>query len=216
MIDPPEHTRWRQLLGGYFSPGRVKRMLDDQHRLAAEIIEGVRSAGECDFVRDVALPFPSTIFLRIMGMPAEQLSEFLGWADTILHTSDEPDPDHTVRLGGMQTVMDYFVGLIAERRANPDPDADDIVTAATTWTIDGAPADDSDVLNCLQLLFMAGLDTVASQSSNPACHRATRSSSTVHDASTASTSTFTTLRSGPRPSPHPRSRHAVTDHTLLP
>jgi cytochrome P450 len=176
MLDPPEHTKWRRVLGGYFSPGRTKAMEAEQHRLAADLIDGVVAKGECDFVQDLALVFPSTIFLQIMGMPREKLSEFLEWEDMILHQDSESDPDRSVRMAGMQKVQAYFAELIAERRANPDPAAQDVVSAAVQWQIDGAPASDEDVLNCLLLLFMAGLDTVAAQSSYALWHLATHPS----------------------------------------
>ncbi|BBU21168.1 cytochrome P450 [Mycobacterium xenopi] len=55
----------------------------------------------------------------------------------------------------------------------PNPDADDIVSKAIGWTIDGAPVSDGDLLSCQLLLFMAGLDTVASQLSYAMLHLAT-------------------------------------------
>jgi cytochrome P450 len=173
MLDPPEHTKWRRLLGEYFSPGRVRAMLADQHALAVALIEEIKQKGECDFVADFAQVFPSTIFLQIMGMPRAKLSEFLRWEHMILHQDDETDPDYSVRTGGMGEVYNYFAGLVAERRANPDPQCQDIVSAAVSWEIDGVPAPDTDILNCLLLLFMAGLDTVASQSSYAMMHLAT-------------------------------------------
>src|SRR3954454_5567741 len=112
MLDPPEHTKWRRLLGGYFSPGRTKSMAQEQHRLAAELVEGLVAAGECDFVRDIAQVFPSTIFLQIMGMPRDQLDQFMEWEHMILHQDSESDPTGAVRMEGMQKVMGYFSGLI--------------------------------------------------------------------------------------------------------
>ena len=168
MLDPPEHTRWRQVLGGYFTPRRTKSMLDDQRRLATEIVERVRPKGECDFVREVARVFPSTIFLRIMGMPVEKLPEFLEWEDAIMRGADGD-----ARMAGMRQVTAYFAGLVAERRADPDPEATDIVNSALGWTIDGGPVSDEDLLNCMLLLFMAGLDTVTGQTSYTFLHLAT-------------------------------------------
>lgn len=173
MLDPPEHTKWRRVLAEYFSPGRVKSMRADQHRLAAELIEDIQAQRECDFVTDFARVFPSKIFLQIMGMPQDKLADFMQWEDTILHQGFGTDPDQSLRMAGMMEVVNYFSGLIAERRAIPDSDAQDVVTAAVGWEIDGKPADDTDVLNCLLLLFMAGLDTVASQSSYMLMHLAT-------------------------------------------
>ncbi|GAA3527054.1 cytochrome P450 [Amycolatopsis ultiminotia] len=173
MLDPPQHTKWRRLLGGYLSPGRTKAMRSGQHRLARRLVEDLRAKGECDFVTEFARIFPSTIFLGIMGMPPEKLPEFLEWEDMILHQDDTQDPDGAIRMAGMKAVQQYFAELIAERRANPEPDATDIVSAAVQWSIDGVPVTDADVLNCLLLLFMAGLDTVASQSSYAMLHLAT-------------------------------------------
>jgi cytochrome P450 len=173
MLDPPEHTKWRHLLGSYFSPGRVAAMRDEQRQLAGELIEKAAQKGGCDFVTDIARLFPAVIFLKIMGMPLDKLDEFLEWEDMILHTDEVGDAANEVRLAGMMKVYEYFSGLIAQRRADPDPDAQDIVSKAVEWTIDDAPVSDLEILNCLLLLFMAGLDTVASQLSYAMLHLAT-------------------------------------------
>jgi cytochrome P450 len=173
MLDPPEHTPWRRLLGGYLSPGRVKKMADGNRALAIEIIGRFRDRGECEFMTDFARVFPSTIFLQVMGMPIDKLEEFMSWEDMILHQDSQSDPDMSIRMNGMMAVMGYFGELIAERRAHPVEDAEDIVSDALGWQIDGKPVEDADVLNCLLLLFMAGLDTVASQLSYALLHLAT-------------------------------------------
>ncbi|MGV0791170.1 cytochrome P450 [Mycolicibacterium sp. XJ1819] len=173
MVDPPEHAKWRQVLAEYFSPKRVKGLRDEHRRLASQLVEKVAAQGKCDFVTEVARVFPSHIFLNIMGMPVERLDEFMEWEDKILHQMGSDDATMAVRMEGMGQVITYFQSLIEERRANPDPDAQDIVTAALGWTIDGEPVNDGDLLNCLLLLFMAGLDTVANQLSYAMLHLAT-------------------------------------------
>ncbi|BCO34357.1 cytochrome P450 [Mycobacterium heckeshornense] len=173
MIDPPEHSKWRHLLAEYFSPGRVKGLRGEQHRLAGELIEKIAPQGGCDFVPRVARVFPSIVFLKIMGMPVDHLDQFLDWEDKILHQQGVGEQVNAARFEGMQQVMGYFAGLIGQRRMAPNPDADDIVSRAIGWSIDGAPVSDGDLLNCLLLLFMAGLDTVASQLSYAMLHLAT-------------------------------------------
>ncbi|EUA30556.1 cytochrome P450 family protein [Mycobacterium xenopi 4042] len=117
--------------------------------------------------------FPSIVFLKIMGMPVDHLDQFLDWEDKILHQQGVGEQVNAARFEGMQQVMGYFAGLIGQRRMAPNPDADDIVSRAIGWSIDGAPVSDGDLLNCLLLLFMAGLDTVASQLSYAMLHLAT-------------------------------------------
>jgi cytochrome P450 len=172
MLDPPEHTKWRHLLGEYFSPGRVKGLREEQQRLAAGLIDGLIAEGRCDFVAQISRIFPSTVFLTIMGMPVEDLEQFLEWEDIILHQSGVGEEVNAARLEGMGHVMGYFSNLIQQRREHRDPNADDIVSKAIDWAIDGEPINDLELLNCLLLLFMAGLDTVSNQLSYAMLHMA--------------------------------------------
>lgn len=175
MIDPPEHAKWRHVLAEYFSPGRVKSMHDAQRKLAAELVDQLVGEGSCDFVVQVSRIFPTTIFLTIMGLPVEDLDKFMAWEDQILHQNGVGDEVNAARMEGMMAVMGYFSELIKQRRDKREPDADDIVSKAIDWTIDGEPIGDMDLLNCLLLLFMAGLDTVSNQLSYALLHLATHS-----------------------------------------
>jgi cytochrome P450 len=173
MLDPPEHTKWRHVLGLYFSPGRVQRLEEEQRAFAVELIENFRDRGSCDFYAEFAMIFPTTIFLQIMGLPIAKLDDFLLWEKKILHGTPETDPDRSISLKAMMEVVGYFAGLIKEKRDNPSTRADDIVSSALEWKIDGAEPSDEDLLSCMLLLFMAGLDTVAAQLSYAFYHLAT-------------------------------------------
>lgn len=173
MLDPPDHTKWPKVLGAYFSPGRVERLADEQRQFARDLIKGFLAKGEVDFYAGSAGIFPTTIFLRIIGLPIDKLEDFMRWEERILHATTEEDPDRSIAFAAMMEVMGYFQGLIDERRANPDSRGDDIVSHAIGWTIDGEPAQDQDVLSRMLLLFMAGLDTVAAQLSYSLYHLAT-------------------------------------------
>lgn len=173
MLDPPEHTKWRQVLASWFSPRRIESMKDEQRRFAAELIEAIAPRGRCDFVEELARKFPTTIFLQILGAPVEEMAQFMEWEDKILHGTPETDPDRSGAYAAMVAVQGYFRGLIEQRRSDPSSRGNDIVTAALEWTIDGRPVADDDVLSCLLLLFMAGLDTVAAQLSYTMLHLAT-------------------------------------------
>ena len=170
MLDPPEHGKWRHLLAGYFSPPTIKRMAEDQRAFAAELVDGLAARGSCDYVADFAHTFPTTIFLRILGAPTEMLPTFLEWEAAIFQRTDDASPE--VAMDAMVQVMQYFGGLIEERRSSGS-DGHDIVSTAVGWEIDGEPVKDEDLLSCMLLLFMAGLDTVAAQLSYGIHHLAT-------------------------------------------
>jgi cytochrome P450 len=166
MLDPPLHTRWRHLLGPFFAPGAVERLKPRVQEVITEILDEVAGRGRCDYVADVALRFPNTIFMEIMGLPVGDAAQFQVWETAILHGG----PTNGERaFQAMQEVMGYFAQLIAQRRAQP---RDDILSIALTWEIDGAPVSDGDLLSFCLLMFMAGLDTVAMQLSYSIYHLA--------------------------------------------
>ena len=76
-VDPPEHTIYRQVLAPFFGPRSVSAMEQDVAAFAKEIVASVAQRGECDFVSDVAAPFPVTVFMRMMGFPTERFHDFL-------------------------------------------------------------------------------------------------------------------------------------------
>ncbi len=162
MLDPPEHTKWRRLLAGYFSLRRLPLLDDRIRRRCADLLDTFERSGTCDYVNDFAFRFPTSIFLELMGLPADELDTFLQWERAILYPGPDGSFDPQQRLATVLLVFDRFRRIIAERRADPVPGATDIVSeAASSWRIEGAPVSDDEILSCCLLLFMAGLDTVA-------------------------------------------------------
>jgi len=166
MLDPPLHTTWRQLLGPTFSPRAVAKLAPKVEARFVEILDEVAPRGECDYVADVALRFPNTIFMEIMGLPVSDAAQFQTWETAILHGAVGSDGS----LAAMQEVVAYFGGLIAERRAHP---RDDLLSTAVGYRIKDTPVSDEDLLALCLLLFMAGLDTVAAQLTFSMLHLAT-------------------------------------------
>jgi cytochrome P450 len=166
MLDPPLHTRWRHLLGPFFAPGAVERLKPRVHQVIDEILDEIAGRGHCDYVADVALRFPNTIFMEIMGLPVSDAAQFQVWETAILHGA----PTRGERaFQAMQEVQGYFTELIAERRAHP---REDILSIALTWKVEDVPVSDDDLLAFCLLMFMAGLDTVAMQLSYSTYHLA--------------------------------------------
>lgn len=170
MLDGQLHTRWRQLLGVTFTPGAVAKLEPRVRARFDEILDELAERGECDYVADVALRFPNTIFMEIMGLPVSDAAQFQAWETAILHRASA---DTDGAFAAMMEVVGYFAGLIGERRKDP---RDDLLSRALGFEIDGQPVSDEDLLSMCLLLFMAGLDTVAMQLSYSMYHLATNPS----------------------------------------
>ncbi len=158
MLDGDEHKQWRRQLGPLFAPGAVERMESAVRQRAIEIIDGLVDRGSCDFMADFAQRFPTTIFLELMGLPVDELDQFLTWEHDILHAGGSDEEKRQTQIAAMFAVMGRFTTIIAERREKP---LDDILSKALTYEIDGQPVSDQDLLSFCLLMFMAGLDTVS-------------------------------------------------------
>ncbi|MGX7680060.1 cytochrome P450 [Jatrophihabitans sp. DSM 45814] len=174
-LNGPIHTKWRRLLGSYFSPGRVN-VWDDQIRARANLlIDGFVDRGECDFTAEFALRYPTGIFLEFMGLPVDELEDLLKWETAILHPDYvEGESSDATRYAAQAEVTNYFIEVVAKRRAMPRAERPaGLVTEALDWTIDGEPVTDGDLLSFYLLMFMAGLDTVTAELGYGFLHLAT-------------------------------------------
>jgi cytochrome P450 len=88
-VDPPEHAKYRRLLDPQFSPKRMKDLEPEARVLVNEIIDTFAERDQFDFHEDFATPLPSTIFLALMGLPQDDLPQFLRWRDDTIR----PQPD---------------------------------------------------------------------------------------------------------------------------
>jgi len=92
MLDPPEHTRWRQLLGPMFTPQRMALLEPTVQRRCVELVESIASRGECDFFQDFAREYPTTIFMGLMGLPIS--GPGFSWSG---RTPSSTSPPRTIR-----------------------------------------------------------------------------------------------------------------------
>ena len=158
MLDGDEHKQWRRQLGPLFAPGAVERLDATVRQRAIELIDALVDRGSVDFMAEFAQRFPTTIFLELMGLPVDELDQFLAWEHDILHAGGGDEERLQKQIAAMMAVMGRFSTVIAERREQP---RDDIVSKALEYEIDGKPVTDDDLLSFCLLMFMAGLDTVS-------------------------------------------------------
>jgi len=153
-FDPPEHSAYRALMNPIFSPTRMKAMEEKIRQRAIGFIEPLVARGECDFVVEFAQRFPAAIFVDLMGLPPEEIPKFLGWEARMVGGGTVAD-----KRAATQEVVHYLEELCRERRKRP---TDDLVTFAVKAELDGRKLSDDEVNGMTFLLFIAGLDTVAS------------------------------------------------------
>ncbi|OBH61909.1 cytochrome [Mycobacterium intracellulare] len=152
-FDPPEHTRFRKILQPFFSPHTLKGMLPSLQRQAIDIVDDIAKKGECEVVADLAIPYPSQVFLTLFGLPLEDRDRLIAWKDSVIALAESPTLEGADLTPAME-LLAYVSEAINERRDNPGPD---ILSQVLT----GEDAlDDAEMMGLSFLFVLAGLDTV--------------------------------------------------------
>lgn len=159
-IDPPLHTEYRSLVSPYFTPRAVNEMTAGVRQQCAALIDELAGRGRVEFVAEVGKVFPTRVFMKIMGLPVEKSDQMLDWIETLMHTNPTDDPDYQIRYGVRAEIFGFLGDLLDQRRREPQ---DDILTAIVTTELpSGRLMSDQEALSMTFLMYMGGLDTVAS------------------------------------------------------
>jgi cytochrome P450 len=157
-VDPPEHAKYRKLLDPLFAPKRMEAIEGDIAERANRFIDAFADRGACHFTNEYAIPFPSAIFLGLMGLPWDELETFLRLKDGILRpdTVDFAERIAIQRATGAE-IYEYFDTILDQRAQHPE---EDILTLFLDAEIDGDKLTREEILDICFLFLIAGLDTV--------------------------------------------------------
>src|SRR6478609_2708150 len=171
-LDPPEHTKYRQLLTPLFAPQVVETLEPMIRSWCVELIESFVARGRCDLNQEFARQYPTMIFLRLMGLPAGGADDFLTTVHDRIRAATQlgVSEQQSMSAGYIMATMEYMNTVLDERRAERQ---DDIVSYLLDVEIDGRPLDDAELQQICTLLYAAGLDTVAGELGYMFLHLAT-------------------------------------------
>ena len=185
-IDPPMHTSYRRILNPWFTAEVMSKIEPHLEELAGELVDKMLRSDSFDFVAEFADPFPSVVFCELAGFPQDDYEQIMDWKNQIMHPGPghprgyelaqakaielghelaedgrlTPEAEMAVRATTAQEVYAYFGKLLDARRSDP---RDDLISKLLAAEFEGErPLTQEELEDTLFLLFMAGLDTVAS------------------------------------------------------
>jgi cytochrome P450 len=158
QIDPPDHARYRRLLDPVFAPKRIGLLEPEVVSRTGELIDRFANRGSCDFSVEFSIPLPTAIFLGILGLPMEDLEQFLTMKDNLIRPAGATVEDRqALRERTGQQVYELFEGILKQRTQEP---RDDVITWLKDAEVEGEKLSTEEILDITYLLLMAGLDTV--------------------------------------------------------
>ena len=157
-MDPPGHTRLRNLVSKGFHPRMITALEDKIREVVTEILDTVGPKGECDFVTDIAAEPPLIVICELAGVPPEDRHKIFSWSNTLIGTGN--DPEYSPGMEAAQNTfveMNNYANLLAEfRRHEP---REDLVSAIANAEIDGDRLGDLEISVFFVVLMIAGNET---------------------------------------------------------
>jgi cytochrome P450 len=151
--DAPQHRPFRALINPLFTPKRMAMLEEGIAETVTGILDEIRPQGQCEFQSTFGLQLPTTVFLRLIGLPLEDAPTLLEWESKLMHGASLD-----IRIEGARAIKEYLQGHIAAREAER---RDDIISYIIYSEVDGRPLTEDEKLGMCFLLYSAGLDTVA-------------------------------------------------------
>ncbi|MED7822190.1 cytochrome P450 [Streptomyces chiangmaiensis] len=127
-MDPPEHTRVRQIVQRGFTPRAIRALEDRLRARAHAIVHGaLERRGPFDFVTEIACELPLQAIAELIGVPQGDRAKIFDWSNKMI-AYDDPEYAITEEVGAEAAteIIAYAMNMAADRKQCP---AKDIVTA---------------------------------------------------------------------------------------
>ncbi len=128
FLDPPQHTRIRQLFVRAFTPRRIENLRPKIQQICDERLAAVRSTGAMDVIETIAYPLPIIVIADLLGFPAADFQRFKKWSDDFaaalaLNASAQ---QHAAAAASHDELRAYFDDLVPRLQQEP---GDNLISA---------------------------------------------------------------------------------------
>ena len=155
-MDPPMHGRMRGLVSRGFTPRRVAELEPRIRELTREHLELALDQGSFDFIGDLAGKLPMDVISELIGVPRADRDELRRQSDLLVHREEGMDDVPPAGVEAAFSLVTYYAGMLAERRARP---TDDLTSALLAAEVNGDRLTDDEIMGFLFLMVVAGNET---------------------------------------------------------
>ncbi len=130
-MDPPEHTRVRQIVQRGFTPRAIRGLETALRERARAIVAAARDHGSGDFVTDIACELPLQAIAELIGIPQHDRAKIFDWSNRMISYDDpELSADDDTGSRSAAELVAYAMELAAARTACPARDIVSLLVAA--------------------------------------------------------------------------------------
>jgi cytochrome P450 len=153
-LEPPRHTRLRNLVMRAFTSRRIAGLAPDIAALAHALADSF-PAGEFDLLQAFAQPLPVRIIARLLGVPEDMAPDLLRWSNAMvgMYMAGRSRATEDRAVAATEAFVTFMRGYVEERRAQP---ADDLITQLIAAESEGEKLSTDELITTCILLLNAG------------------------------------------------------------
>ena len=158
FMDPPDHTRLRSLVNKAFTRPAINALEPRIRAIMSGLLDDIEDPSGFDLMEAVAIPLPVIVIAEMLGIPQQDRAQFRLWSDQrarllepMLTNSERKTADEASK-----QLSDYFLSIIKSRQGEPK---DDIMSRLVHAEEQGDTLTETEMLNMLRLLLVAGNET---------------------------------------------------------
>ncbi|HXK22827.1 MAG TPA: cytochrome P450 [Myxococcota bacterium] len=162
IMDPPAHTRVRQLVSKVFTPRRIAELEPTVRQITRERLAGLEPGDQIDLFERLGSSMPMDVISTMLGVPAQDRDRIRHLTNAGMHREGGLEMPASARQAHAE-VAAYYVDFIKHRQAHPGDDLLSDLIAAEFEREDGSPTrlDFQELLGFCLLLGNAGHETTA-------------------------------------------------------
>jgi cytochrome P450 len=159
FMDPPAHTRLRNLASVVFTPYRMELLRLHIKDIVSSLLDKVLFQGRMDVIADLAEPLPATVTAEMLGVPVSDIRQLKAWSADFAEMlgNFQHNPEGVPRvLQSLQGMTDYFHEAIRQMRSHP---REGLIHSLLNAEIDGDRLGTEEVVaNCI-ITMVGGQET---------------------------------------------------------
>jgi cytochrome P450 len=158
-MDPPVHTSFRRVIEPFFEPERMLAFEPVCRRIAAELAEAVRGAGEIELMGSFAQEFALRIQCAFMGWPSHLHEPLRQW---VLKNQAATLGGHRAATAAVAREFDAEIRRLLDLRRETGSSApNDVTTELLHATVDGRFLTDEEIVSIVRNWTVGELGTIA-------------------------------------------------------
>ncbi len=160
VLDPPAHTRMRDLINPALSYDSVDGLEPRMRAVAKELAAPLRNRRDIEFMSEFAMPMAASAVGTVLGLSPALYPRFKHWTASIFSVSaNQHSPEQIAKIQSDLAEMEhYFREHFATLRKTP---TDGLVSQLLRATIDGKPLTEDQLMSFMFIVLPGGLETTS-------------------------------------------------------